>query len=164
MRFEKDMVNQLNANGYNAEESYTSFPNISPTEKVESAKLEELKNELKNDGVSFVLVNIVRDIQNYITTTANGSFYNTMPYYGRRYYRGFYGYYGGMSTSTMSSVTQEKSKYILESIVYDLSKPEDKQLQAIITSEIDNPKTVGTSSKDFSKKILKELDKLEVQK
>jgi hypothetical protein len=164
MRFENDMVQDLNENGYQSEVSYVDFPEISPSKKVKGEALENLKDKLRKDGVSFVLVNIVRDVQNYTTSTTSGSSYNTMPYYGRYYHRGFYGYYGGMSTGTASTVTQEKTKYILESIVYDLSKPEDKQLQAIITSEIDNPDTVGTASKEFSEKIIKELNKIGEQK
>jgi len=160
MRFEKDMVKHLVESGYIAEESFGMFPEISPSKKVKGEALEALKAKLRNDGVTFVLINIVRDVQNYTTTNTSGSSYNTMPYYGHRYHRGFYGYYGGMSMETVNSVTQENTKYILESIVYDLSKPEDKQLQAIITSEIDNPDTVGTASKEFSEKIISELNDL----
>ena len=163
MRFEKDMVQSLNTEGYRAVESFTKFPEISPSKKVQGAELEALKNKLRNDGVELVIVNVVSDIKNYTTTSSNSTGYNTMPYYGHRYHRGFYGYYGGMSVGTTTYTTEEKTKFILETIVYDLSKPEDKQLQAIITSEIDNPQTLGTTSKDFSKKIIKELNKINEQ-
>ncbi len=161
MRFEKDMVQHLNENGYQSIESFVSFPEISPSKKVQGAELEALKDKLRSEGVKFVMVNIVKDIQNYTTTSTSGSAYNTMPYYGHYYHRGFYGYYGGMgmTVGTSNSVTTEKMKYIIETIVYDLSLEEDKQLQAIITSEIDNPNALGTTSKDFSKKIIKELNK-----
>ena len=161
MRFEKDMVQSLNESGYNSEESFSTFPEISPSKKVQGAELEALKDKMRSDGVELVIVNIVSDIQNYTTTTSDSSGYNTMPYYGHRYHRGFYGYYGGMSVGTETYTTKEKTKYILETILYDLSKPEEKQLQAIITSEIDNPQTLGTTSKDFSKKIIKELNKID---
>lgn len=166
MRFEKDMVQSLNAEGYHAVESFVTFPEISPSKKVQGAELEALKDKLRKDGVELVMVNIVRDIQNYTTTSSNSSGYNTMPYYGHYYHRGFYGYYGGMGMGMDNTTytTQEKTKYILETIIYDLSQTEDKQLQAIITSEIDNPQTLGTTSKDFSKKIIKELNKIDEQK
>ena len=164
MRFEKDMVQHLNENGYNSVVSFVTFPEISPSKKIQGAELEALKDRLRSDGVELVMVNIVRDIQNYTTTSSNSTGYNTMPYYGHYYHRGFYGYYGGMSMDNTTYTTQEKTKYILETIVYDLSKSEDKQLQAIITSEVDNPQTLGTTSKDFSKKIIEELNKIDEQK
>ena len=156
-RFEKDLVNQLNSKGFNAQESFAIFPEISPVKKVAGAALEKVKQKLRDGGVELVMVNVVRDTKHYTKTVSDGPSYYVSPYYGYRYHRGFYGYYGAMNTGPTYSTTTEGTTYVLETIIYDLSQPTEKQLLKVITSEVDNPSTVGSASKDFSKTIVQEL-------
>ncbi|WP_298539078.1 hypothetical protein [uncultured Aquimarina sp.] len=59
----------------------------------------------------------------------------------------------------MTVLTENVKKYTLETVVYDLTQPKEKQLLSVITTEIDDPQTLGMVSLDFSKKVVKELNK-----
>jgi hypothetical protein len=165
MQFETDMVNNLNSNGVNATESFKVFPEINVSEKLDETQLKCIKEELKSDGIDVVLMTVLKDTQDYTkTTTAGGINYyiNTYPiYYKRGNHRGFFRYYNTyyINAEPISTVTSTGKKYILETITYDLTLPEDKQLLSVITTVIDNPETLGNTSKDFSKKVIRELVK-----
>ena len=165
IQFESDLVKILNANQIKATESFKIFPNISLTEELDESELKDIKENLKSDGIDVILLTVLKNVQDYTTTTTTGvsSYYiNTYPlYYGRGYHRGFYRYYNTyyVNSEPITSVTSAGKKYILETITYDLTLPEHDQLLSVITTEIDNPETLGVTSKDFSKKVIKELIK-----
>jgi hypothetical protein len=164
IQFETDMVNNLISNGIKATESFKVFPEINGSEKLNEEQLECIKEDLKSNGVDVVLLTVLKETQDYEkTTTTGGSYYMiTHPvYYGRGYHRGIYRYYNTfyVNSEPITSVTSNGKKYILETITYDLTQPKDKQLLSVITTEIDNPETLETTSKDFSKKVIKELVK-----
>ncbi|TXG39236.1 hypothetical protein [Seonamhaeicola maritimus] len=165
IQFESDLVENLNGNQINATESFKIFPNINLTEDIDESEIKEAKENLKSNGFDVILLTVLKNVEDYtMTTTSGGSSYyiNTYPlYYGRGFRRGFYRsfntYY--VDYEPIRSVTSEGKKYILETITYDLTLPEDNQLLSVITTEIDNPETLGVTSKDFSKKVIKELIK-----
>ncbi|AXT63006.1 hypothetical protein D1816_22565 [Aquimarina sp. AD10] len=163
IRFENDLVENLNKKGYHSVESYVVFPKSSPTKELTESETLEIKKKLKNNGIDVVIVTVLKHCEEYTKTTSkNDSFYAIYPsYYGLGYYRGFYGYYGTvyMDSEPVTVLTENAKKYILETVVYDLTQPEEKQLLSVITTEVDDPQTLGTVSIDFSKKVVKELNK-----
>ena len=161
-RFEKDMVASLNKNGFESLESYKNYPELNPAEKLTHEESTKLKKKLQDNGVNLVVITSVREIEQYVESNSTSSGFNSMPYHGYGHYRGFHGYYGGayMTTGTTNTKSEVKKKYKVETLVYDLSKPKDKELLAVISSEIDDPKKVTVTSEDFSKKVIKELKEL----
>jgi hypothetical protein len=53
--------------------------------------------------------------------------------------------------------TQTSKTYILETVVYNLSQPEEEQLVAVVTSKVDNPQDVTSTAKQYAKAIAKAL-------
>ncbi|WP_103072183.1 hypothetical protein [Aquimarina sediminis] len=161
-RFEKDMVSRLNENGYKSVESIEIFPGVIPTKEQSYDQVEEIKKELKNKGVDVVIMTVLRDTQEYTETITTGTTYQMTTYpsfYRFGYYGGFYRYYGTVFTEAdpITTVTSLGKKYILETVVYDLTQSEDKELLSVITTVVDNPENLGVTSKDFSKKVTKAL-------
>ncbi|PCI34818.1 MAG: hypothetical protein COB60_05675 [Flavobacteriaceae bacterium] len=164
VRFEKDMVDVLNDNGYKSVESFVKFPEIEQTNEIDYDRWDKLTDKLKHEGIEVVIMTVLRDTKQFTKTTTSSSVYsiNTYPfYYGRGYYRGYYRHYGTMYSESypITSVTTEGKIYVLETIVYDLTQPKDKRVLSVLTTRIDNPDTLGTTSEDFSKKIVKALKK-----
>ncbi len=163
MRFEKDLVQHLNKNGYQSVESYVMFPKSSPTKELNESEIVEIKKTLKDKGVDVVIVTVLKDCEEYTkTTTRNNTSYTMYPsYYGLGYYRGFYRYYGTVyvESDPVTMITTEAKKYTLETVVFDLTQPEEKQLLSVITTEIDDPQILRTVSIDFSKSVVKELNR-----
>ncbi|MEC3906789.1 hypothetical protein VOI54_07145 [Tamlana sp. 2201CG12-4] len=164
VRFETDLVQNLNENGINASESFKLFPEMSLSRELSQKELKAIKKNIKSNGIDVVVLTALKSIEEYTKTDTTGpDYYMHMHpmYYGRGFGRGFYGYYNSfyINSTPITSVTSKGKKYILETLTYDLTKPADNQLLSVITTEIDNPETLGVTSKDFSKKIAKELVK-----
>lgn len=162
-QFEIDLTEKLTKNEISSVESYKLFPELNFNKELSKKELERLKDEYLEKGIDIVLVTELKDIQEYEKTTCTGSsdyYIHSMPiYYGRGFRRGFYSYYGSgyMNTGSIEIVKSNNKKYILETLMYDLTLPENNQLLTVITTVIDNPETLGTTSKDFSNKVSKEL-------
>lgn len=163
--FETDIVQNLVANEVIGTESFNILPNINLSEELSKKELRAIKSEIKSKGIDMVVLTSLKSIEEYVQTNTTGGpdyYMHAHPmYYGRGYGRGFYGYYNSfyVNSSPLTSTTSKGKKYILETLTYDLTLPEDNQLLSVITTEIDNPETLGVTSKDFSKKIVKELMK-----
>ncbi len=165
-RFEKDLVSSLNNKGFNAVESLTMFPNIESEKKLNISEIDEIKNQILSKGIEAVIVTTLKEVEEFenVENIHSGYYINTSPsgiIYRGRYYRNFYRYYGTVyiSSPTTTKITSSGKNYVLETVIYDLTKKENNQLLSVITTKIDNPETLGTTSKDFSKKIAKELSK-----
>lgn len=163
--FETDIVQNLVANKVKGTESFKMLPNINLSEELSKKELRAIKSEIKSKGIDMVVLTSLKSVEEYVQTNTTGGpdyYMHAHPmYYGRGYGRGFYGYYNSfyVNSSPLTSTTSKGKKYILETLTYDLTLPEDNQLLSVITTEIDNPETLGVTSKDFSKKVVKELVK-----
>lgn len=161
IQFETDLVKNLNKHDINAVESFKVFPKIDTTKELNKTELSAFKNALRADGIDIILLTVLKETQDIVTTRTTSSSTYSMHSYPIHYRRGFYRFYNTyyIDPGPITSVTTKGKKYILETITYDLTQEEDKQLLAVITTEIENPQTLGTTSKDFSKKVIKELVK-----
>ncbi|WP_353780008.1 hypothetical protein [Winogradskyella sp. 3972H.M.0a.05] len=163
-QFESDIVHNLEKNNITSIESHKLFPLINEKKELSDKELKSLKKELKEQDIEIVVMTSVKDVQSFERTVTQTTDYNVYTYpvvYRRGYRRGFVGYYNSIyvNSDPVSTVTSTGKKYILETVTYDLTLPEEEQLTSVITSVIDNPESVGTTSKDFSKKLVKELVK-----
>ncbi|WP_430965335.1 hypothetical protein [Spongiimicrobium sp. 2-473A-2-J] len=158
MRFEKDLVQNLNKNGFQAVEAHVKFPLSDPLKEVKNEEIDQVIENLWDQCIDIVIVSHLVDSKEYTTTVSNGDSYYSDPFsYRYRRYRSFYGYQGFYSNH--NTVEIKGTKYIVETLVYDLAKPKNEQLLTIITLEVDNPSTLGSVSKDFSNSIVKRLVK-----
>lgn len=170
--FEEAMANELRAEGLKAVESYLKFPNFSHGSKSDEEKAaKKLENLILNEGFHGILISVVKDYSEAIVTEESGGYYAGASYggyggmgYYPGYYSGFYGYYHNpMSYSTYgsyvpsSSTTRVSKTYILETLIYNLDQPKDKQLIGLITSKIVDPSSVTKIAKSYSKAVFKSL-------
>ena len=163
-QFESDMVHNLEVNNITSVESNTIFPFMNEKEELNERELKSLKKQLKEQGIEVILMTSLKEVQDFektITETTNYNVYTYPVVYRRGYRRGFVGYYNTVyvNSDPVTTVTSTGKKYVLETVMYDLSRPDHDQLTSVITSVIDNPESIGTTSKDFSKKLVKELVK-----
>jgi hypothetical protein len=165
--FENEIVDQLTDKGIKATASFTKFPKLNPDEKITDEKAEIIKSMLKDAGFNGVVLTVIKDTQVLSKTVTEGGGYAGGNYYGYypRYYGGFRGYYyNPMSYSTLgnyveqTSTTYTSKKYILETVVYNLDEPEEKQLVAVVTSKIEDPENVSKAAKQYVKAISKSFD------
>jgi hypothetical protein len=166
--FENEIVNQLTAKGIKATASFTKYPKLNPDKKITDEKADMIKSMLKDAGFNGVVLTVIKETQELSKTVTEGGGYAGGTYYGYypRYYGGFYGYYyHPMSYSTLgnyveqTSTTYTSKNYILETVVYNLDEPEEKQLVAVVTSKIEEPENAAKAAKQYVRAISKSFDK-----
>ncbi len=167
MAFEEAIANQLHARGIKATESFKRFPKLNPDQKPTEAKQQMIKTILESEGYNGVVMSVVKDYQESTRTTTDGGYYagGIHPMGYPSYYYGFYGYYYyPMSYSTYgnyvpySTTTTVSKTYIVETVAYNMDESEDKQLLAIVTSKITDPRTMTSTAEDYAKGIVKSLE------
>lgn len=166
--FENEIVKELAARGIKATASFTKFPKLNPDQQISDEQKNEIIANLKSNGFNGVVLTVIKENQELTKTVNEGGYYAGGTYYGYypRYYNGFYGYYNNpMSYSTLgnyvpqTSTTYTSHNYILESVIYNLDEPEDKQLVAVVTSKLEDPENPTSAAKDYVKAIAKSFDK-----
>jgi hypothetical protein len=166
--FENEIVRQMTASGYKATASFSKFGNLNPNEKPSAEGDKQIIEMLKREGFDGVVLTVLKDYQEETRVQTDGGYYAGGTYMGYypRYYGGFGGYYyHPMAYPTMGNYVQETTTtstsriYIVETTIYDLNAPEENQLMAVVTSQIDNPENAGDTAKDYVNKITKSLKK-----
>jgi len=165
--FENEIVKQLTARGMNATASFTKFPKLTPNKEVTEERRKMIKTILRNEGFNAVVLTVVKDIQESTKTVTDGGYYAGGSYggYYPSYYGGFYGYYHnpysyssyGVYNPTTSTTYTQKT-YVLETVVYNLDESEEKQLIAVVTSSIEDPKEAYKTAEAYVKAITKSFD------
>lgn len=166
--FENSIVEELEKRGIKATPSFNKSPEFNPDKKITQEDEKKIKSIIEANGYEGVILTIVKDTQELTKTVTDGGYYAGSTYYGYypRYYHGFYGYYyHPMAYSTLGNYVQETSttytskNYILETVIYNLDEPEDKQLIGVVTSKIEDPSDLSSAAKQYVKAIAKSFDK-----
>ena len=158
IRVEKDMVSSLNTAGFEAVSSYVSMSSIDPEKKVNEYDTQEVKDKLISKGYNLVMMLVLKDKENYLKTNTDYNGVSGPGFYGGGFYRGFGAYYGSMyNYGSAYSTTEVAKKYIVESVIYDLSKPKGKSLLSVVTTTIDDPSSLSKTAEDFGNKVVKSL-------
>ncbi|MFD2550819.1 hypothetical protein ACFSQP_03215 [Bizionia sediminis] len=165
--FETELAKELRANGIQATESFKEMPEFSHDKELNQEQLTNFRSFLKNEGYNGIVLTVVKDYQERTQTTQDGGYYagaTYWPSYYPAYYGGFYGYYANpFSYSTygsyvpMTATTQVIKTYVVETVAYDLTKADGKQLAAVVTTQIDDPQNIRKNAADYTAKITKAL-------
>ncbi len=164
--FEEALANELRAEGYEATESFKKFPKIYTQKEITDERVAFIESILDSEGYTGIVIVAVKD-QESTTTTSSSGIYVGAGYGGYPgYYGGFYNYYrtpyaygpyynsfGGYiptSTSTSTSTT-----YVLETVFYNLDEPQENQLVAVVTSELDDPKEAYKTAGKYVETMVK---------
>ena len=170
-RFEKDMSNEVEkrGEGFVAVPSYIDFPNADPDEKYTPEDVQKLRDDLKASNINIAIVTTIKSVRESTVTsvTEDPGYYGPYGAYGGYgYYSGRYrtGYYHSMNMAYVSprnstAITTTEKEFVVETLLYDLSLPESEQLLSVVTSLVDNPKNIVTTSDDFAKAVIKQLFK-----
>jgi hypothetical protein len=168
--FELALADALRKNKINAIESYTKAPQIHPEREMTEERMEFIKSLLKSEGFNAILLTVVKDKKLTQTTTQDGM-YMGMGYGYPGYYGGFYNYYrqpyaygpyyssfGGYIPT--GSTTSTSTEYVLETVAYNLDEATEKQLVAVITTTLDNPKDAYKTAEKYVVKTAESLEKV----
>lgn len=168
--FESEIADQMRSKGFKVVESFTKAPKIFPNKEITEERVAFIKELMGYEGFDGVVITVIKDKQQTTTTRNNGVYFGaTYSNFYPGYYGGFYNYYshpyaygsyydsfGGyipMGTSTSTS-----TKYVLETIAYNLDAANDNQIVAVVTTNLDNPKNAPDTAKKYVDEIMKSLE------
>lgn len=162
--FESEIAKAMKDRGMNATASFSVLPE---RVKIGKSLTEEQKigfrNFLNDEGYNGIVLSVIKDTKETTKTYTDGGYYAgaTVPFYPG-YYNGFYSYYyHPLAYSTFgtyvepSSTTYTYKTFVLETVAYDLTQSDGKQLVAVVTSKIENPQSISRNAEEYTKKIVK---------
>ena len=169
--FEEEIANQMRSKGFTVTESFWRVAQLHPEREMTEERKALIKKVLEVEKYTGIVVTTIKDKQEITTVSSNGiyigatygnnypgyygSFYNYYSYpYASGYYYGGFGGYIPVSTSTST-----RTKYVLETVAFNLDASPEDQIVAVITSEIKNPKDAHKTAVEFVKKVVQSLEK-----
>jgi len=170
LAFEQEIVKALHERGIKATESYSKAPKIHPNREMSEERLALIRSLMKSEGFDAIVLTVIKDKQVTERVTTNGIYFGAS--YGNyypAYYGGFYNYYsypyaygsyydsfgGYIPTSTTTSYD---TKYVLETVVYNLDEPSENQLVAVVTTNLDDPKDAYKTAKKYVDLMIEHLE------
>jgi len=168
-RFEQEIASRLREGGIDATESYTKFPSMEHNKKRTPEEIDQLIQIIKNEGFQGVALTVLKDKTKEIVTSETGGYMSGgyYPSYYGGYYGGFGGYYGsvyspygygyGGAYVPSETRTYTSETYMLETVVYDLTKDPGKQLVAVVSVDITDPKSASKVAPEYANAVLKQF-------
>lgn len=170
LAFEIEIANALRDRGVKAMESYTKAPKIYPNKEMSEERVALIKSLLDSEGFDAVVLTVIKDKQETIRTSSSGIYFGaTYNNYYPGYYGGFYDYfsypyaYGSYYNSfggyiPTSSSTYVDTKYVLETVAYNLDEPSENQLVAVVTTSLDDPKEAYKTAEKYVDLMIQHLE------
>lgn len=163
--FENAITKKFVDAGLNAIPSHTQFPEFNPAAKVTEEQKEQIRSILEQNGYNGVVLTVLKDYQEQSREVGAEKYETTVFYGGATYpdaYGGFYNYFylpGTYSADQVSLKTEgttiTSKLYILETVVYDLTLEEGKQLVAWVTASIENPDDSPSIASSYANTVAK---------
>jgi len=170
-RFEQEIAERLRAGGISATESYKKFPAMKHNEKQTEESINQKLQILKNEGFRGIVLTVVKDMSKELVTSETGGYVagGYYPSYYGGYYGGFGGYYGrvyspygygyGGTYVPSETRTYTSETYSLETVIYDIEKPDGQQLQGVIAIDVTDPKSASKVAPKYADAVAKQLKK-----
>jgi hypothetical protein len=163
--YEDAITKKLVDNGYKATASYKKYPDFKPNTKVSDDQKQHIRAILEKDGYNGVVLTLLKDIEVNSREVGKEQYDAAVIYGGASMasvYGGFYAYWdlpGSYSVDQVAlkqeGTTITSKLYTLETVIYNLDKEEDKQLEAWITASIENPDNVINTASAYANSIAK---------
>ena len=164
--FEEAIANEIRKDGIKVTESFKKFPKIHMQREMTKEREEMIASILDSEGYNGIVITTVKD-KEQTTRTESSGIYMGAGYgsYYPGYYGGFYNYYrapyaygpyyaGFGGYVPVSSSTRTSTKYILETVAYNLDEPEENQLVFVVTTSIDDPSNAYKAAEKYVAKIV----------
>ncbi|OUR94345.1 hypothetical protein A9Q87_01485 [Flavobacteriales bacterium 34_180_T64] len=170
LAFENEIADALRERGIKATVSYSKAPKIYPNREITEERMEMIRSLMASEGFDAVVLTVIKDKSQTERTSTNGVYFGaSYSNYYPGYYGGFYNYYsypyaygsyynsfgGYIPTSTSTYVD---TKYVLETVAYNLNEATENQLVAVVTTNIDNPKDSYKTADKYVALLIKHLE------
>lgn len=166
-RFEQEIAERLRAGGVKAVESYRQYPSLNVLLQLTEEEIDRWVNGIQSEGFNGIVLTVIKDATSETRTSSSGVGVGVGHYPG---YYGDYGYFGDYFGSVyspygysgayipVSQRTYTSEKYHLESVAYDLERERNKQLIAVVSVEITDPKSAAEVAPKYADKVFAQFE------
>lgn len=166
-RFEQEIAERLRAGGVKAVESYRQYPSLNVLLQLTEEEIDRWVAGIQNEGFNGIVLTVIKDATSETRTSTSGVGVGVGYYPG---YYGNYGYFGDYFGSVyspygysgayipVSQRTYTSETYHLESVAYDLERERNKQLIAVVTVEITDPKSAAEVAPKYADKVFAQFE------
>ena len=168
--FEEEIANHLRSKGMKVTESFNKVPQLNPDREMTEKRLEIFKKILSYEGYNGIVVSTIKEQETTTYTSSSGIYVGaTYGNYYPGYYGGFYDYYSYPFASgsyynsfggyvPVSTSTRTSTDYVLETIAYNLEKPYEQQIVAVVTASLNDPDDAHKTAIVYAQKIMEALE------
>lgn len=166
-RFELEIANRLREGGIKAVESYRQYPSLNILMQLSEEEIDRWIAGIQNEGFDGIILTVIKEAKTEKRTSTSGVGVGVGYYPG--YYDG-YGYFGDYFGSVyspygysgayipVSQRTYTSEIYHLETVAYDLERERNKQLIAVVTVDITDPKSAADVAEKYADKVFAQFD------
>ena len=166
-RFEQEIADRLRVGGIKAVESYKQYPSLNVLLQLTDEEIDRWVNGIQSEGFNGIVLTVIRDSKSETRTSTSGVGVGVGHYPG---YYGDYGYFGDYFGSVyspygysgayipVSQRTYTSETYYLESVAYDLERERNKQLIALVSVEVTDPKSAAEVAPKYADKVFAQFE------
>lgn len=156
--YESALAKELNNSGIKAKALGDIMSNINPNEKITESQVDSFIENIKSQNYNGVVLTVLKNVKQQTQTYSNDvGFYGMYP----GYYYGFGGYYMNpwafADYSPTTYTTDTYKVYQVQTNVYDLNRPLNKQLISVVSSEVSDPSNFISIADNFASKVVKAI-------
>jgi hypothetical protein len=166
-RFEQEIAERLRAGGVKAVESYRQYPSLNVLLQLTEEEIDRWVAGIQNEGFNGIVLTVIKDATSETRTSSSGvgigvghypGYYDNYGYFGDYFGSVYspYGYSGAYIPVSQRTYTSET--YHLESVAYDLERERNKQLIAVVTVEITDPKSAAEVAPKYADKVFAQFE------
>jgi len=166
-RFEQEIADRLRAGGIKAVESYKQYPSLNILMQLTDEEIDRWVAGIQNEGFNGIVLTVIKESTSETRTSSSGvgigmgygpGYYDDYGYFGDYFGSVYspYGYSGAYIPVSQRTYTSET--YHLESVAYDLERERNKQLIAVVTVEITDPKSAAEVAPKYADKVFAQFE------
>ena len=166
-QFEQEIASRLREGGIEAVESYSQYPSLNILMQLSDEDIDRWIASIRNEGFNGIVLTVIKDSKSEQRTASSGvgigvghypSMYDGYGYFGDYFGSMYspYGYSGAYIPVSQRTYTSEI--YQLESVAYDLEREKNKQLVAVVTVNITDPKSAADIAEKYADKVFAQFD------
>lgn len=159
--YESKMAELLNAKGIKATALTQLLPSNDPNNKLTEDQVNSFASDLKSQGYNGIMVTVLKNVNKEQDTyqTGGGDYYGMYPGYYYGFGSFYYNPWAYSDWGPNSYTTETYNVYQVQTNVYDLTRASNKQLIAVVSSEISDPSNFISLADDFCSKVVNTLVK-----
>ena len=166
-RFEQEIADRLRVGGIKAVESYKQYPSLNVLLQLTDEEIDRWVNGIQSEGFNGIVLTVIRDSKSETRTSTSGvgvgvghypGYYSDYGYFGDYFGSVYspYGYSGAYIPVSQRTYTSET--YYLESVAYDLERERNKQLIALVSVEVTDPKSAAEVAPKYADKVFAQFE------